>query len=96
MRSALSNSVRPAETMRPESGAMRPAMHCRVSVFPEPDGPTSATIGWSLVQAASSVKSPNCFACGDAQHQKRRRAARPSASIRDRTMPMLKSDRTLA
>ena len=61
MRALLSKSVRPAETMRPESGAMRPAMHCKVRVFPEPDGPTSATIGWSLDHTASSVKSPNCL-----------------------------------
>ena len=96
MRSLLSNSVRPAETMRPESGAMRPAMHCSVSVFPEPDGPTSATIGWSLVHDASSVKSAELLARGDAQHQKRSRAARPSASMRNSTMPMLTSDSAFA
>ena len=36
------------------------------------------------------------LSCGDAQHQNRSRAARPSASISVRTMPMLTSDRTLA
>ncbi len=69
MRALLSNSVRPAETMRPESGAMSPAMHCSVSVFPEPDGPTSATIGWSLVHDRVEREVPELFACGDAQHQ---------------------------
>ena len=39
---------------------------------------------------------PELLACGDAEHQYRSRAARPSASIRNSTMPMLTSDSAFA
>ena len=71
-------------------------MHCSVSVFPEPDGPDERDD--RLVAGPRRVEREisELFARGDAEHQKRSRAARPSASIRNSTMPMLTSDSALA